>query len=69
MAKKIEGIEIGTIGEFYEYIGPQYAQAGPFDGDVRMARLVAEAENWRLLYEAKSLECARLQHELEKRNG
>jgi hypothetical protein len=69
MAKRIEGIDVGTVEEFCEYLGPQYAQAGASDGSMRLERMVEELETWRRLYEAKSLECARLQRELEKRNG
>ena len=45
------------------------SQTWEADGDVRVARLVDECAQWRRMYEAKSIECARLQRELEKRNG
>jgi len=44
-------------------------QAGSDSSDGGMVRLVEEAARWRRLYESKSIECARLQKELEKRNG
>ncbi len=68
MADEIQEIYMRHDSEGHVYFTSN-PQAGPSDGAMRLARVVEEADNWRRLYEAKSLECARLQKRVEELEG